>query len=181
MNARRPALEWRTSTWFNTEKPLTLESLRGRVIMLHTFQMLCPGCAIHALPQAQRVHSFFDPRDVAVIGLHTVFEHHDAMRPESLAAFLHEYRYTFPVGVDLPQPDESVPYTMAAYGLRGTPSMVLIDRAGNLRAQHFGSQDDLAVGAQIMALVAEGDTTSSRGRRPTKAATGDCSDDGCTP
>lgn len=179
MSALRSALEWRTSTWFNTEKPITLESLRGRVVVLHTFQMLCPGCAIHALPQAQRIHRFFDPHDVAVIGLHTVFEHHEAMRPEALAAFLHEYRYTFPVGVDLPRPGVDVPHTMAAYDLRGTPSMVLIDRAGKLRAQHFGRQDDLEVGAQIMALVAEGNTPSGQSKRPEEAIAGDCTDDAC--
>ena len=80
------------SQWFNTDKPLSLEALRGKVVVIEAFQMLCPGCVSHALPQAQRVAAAFSTNDVAVIGLHTVFEHHEAMRPEALKAFLHEYR-----------------------------------------------------------------------------------------
>ena len=31
---------WSTDRWFNTAAPLTLDALRGRVVMLHAFQML---------------------------------------------------------------------------------------------------------------------------------------------
>ncbi len=143
------------SAWLGVDAPLTLEGLRGRVVALHAFQMLCPGCVQHGLPQAQRIHAVFDPAEVAVVGLHTVFEHHDAMTPVALRAFLHEYRVAFPVGVDAPGAGGPVPQTMAAYGLRGTPSLVLIDRAGRLRRQSFGAEEDMAVGAAIAALCAE--------------------------
>jgi len=134
---------------------LSLAALRGKVVALHAFQMLCPGCVQHGLPQAQRIHAAFDPDDVAVVGLHTVFEHHEAMTPVSLRAFLHEYRIAFPVGVDAPGTTGGVPQTMQAYGLRGTPSLLLIDRAGRLRRHSFGAEEDLAVGAAIAMLVAE--------------------------
>lgn len=134
---------------------MSLAALRGKVIALHTFQMLCPGCVKHGLPQAQRIHAAFEPADVAVVGLHTVFEHHDAMTPVSLRAFLHEYRIAFPVGVDAPGAAGGVPQTMHAYGLRGTPSLLLIDRAGRLRRHSFGPEEDMAVGAAIATLVAE--------------------------
>lgn len=179
MMETRPAPAWRTSAWFNTDEPLSLDALRGRVIVLHTFQMLCPGCAIHALPQAQRVHDYFDARDVAVVGLHTVFEHHDVMRSEALSAFLYEYRYSFPVGVDQSRPGEFTPYTMAAYGLRGTPSLVLIDRAGQLQEQHFGRVDDLALGARITRLVTKGAVESAEGQGPTTTHSGNCGDGAC--
>ena len=87
---RAPA--WQTSEWFNTAAALQLQDLRGRVVVLHAFQMLCPGCVQHGLPQVQRIQAAFDERDVAVVGLHAVFEHHAAMTPVSLRAFLHEYR-----------------------------------------------------------------------------------------
>jgi len=38
------APEWQVETWFNTKVPLHLADLRGKVILLHAFQMLCPGC-----------------------------------------------------------------------------------------------------------------------------------------
>ena len=153
--AGRAAHEWTTSRWFNSERALQLADLRGKVVVLHAFQMLCPGCVQHGLPQAQRIQAAFDERDVAVIGLHTVFEHHAAMTPVSLQAFLHEYRITFAVGVDAASADahNPIPLTMRAYALQGTPSLLLIDRQGDLRRHTFGSEDDLTLGAAIAKLV----------------------------
>lgn len=150
----RAAPDWRIAQWFNIETPVTLAALRGRVVMVCAFQMLCPGCVSHGLPQAQRVAQTFRAEDVAVIGLHTVFEHHDAMEPNALKAFLHEYRIGFPVGVDMPD-GAGIPHTMRAYAMQGTPTTILIDREGRLRRQAFGHLPDLQLGAEIMALVGE--------------------------
>ena len=152
-----PAPAWTTSEWFNTAVALQLQDLRGRVIVLHAFQMLCPGCVQHGLPQAQRIQATFAEHDVAVVGLHSVFEHHAAMTPVSLRAFLHEYRVDFPVGVDArsEDPRDPIPSTMRAYGLQGTPSLLLIDRRGDLRLHAFGAAEDLDVGAAIAALLGE--------------------------
>ncbi|WP_257453642.1 thioredoxin domain-containing protein [Archangium lipolyticum] len=84
----RPAPAWRTAAWLNTPEPLTLERLRGKVVLLHAFQMLCPGCVTRGIPQAQRVSEVFAGAPLVVVGLHTVFEHHEAMKIESLRAFL---------------------------------------------------------------------------------------------
>lgn len=153
---------WSTSRWFNLPRgreTLSLEELRGRVVVLHTFQMLCPGCVFHGLPQAQRIAAAFAAADVAVIGLHTVFEHHAAMTPVSLEAFLHEHRVAFPVGVDAESEAgaarDPLPQTMRRLALQGTPSLVLIDREGRLRRSGFGAEDDLVVGAAVATLLAE--------------------------
>jgi peroxiredoxin len=145
---------WQVSRWFNSE-PLALADLRGKVVLLHAFQMLCPACAMQALPQMQRVRRAFAGERLAVVGLHTVFEHHDAQGPVSLAAFLHEYRYDFPVGVDRYDEGEPLPRTMRSYAMQGTPTMILIDAEGRLRQQHFGVADDLALGASVGRLLAE--------------------------
>lgn len=149
------APEWRVSEWFNSDAPLTLETLRGKVIVAFAFQMLCPGCVHESIPQAKRVHETFDGNAVVTIGLHTVFEHHEAMRPVSLRAFIHENRLMFPVGVDAHDGDDPLPVTMRAYQMRGTPTLLLVDRAGRLRRQAFGHLPDLALGAEIMALIGE--------------------------
>jgi hypothetical protein len=52
------------SQWFNSPQPVTLESLHGRVVVLHTFQMLCPGCVAHALaPGAAACARLFAAQD----------------------------------------------------------------------------------------------------------------------
>lgn len=149
------------SQWFNTARPISLEALSGQVVVIEAFQMLCPGCVSHGLPQAQRIADAF-AGDVTVLGLHTVFEHHDAMGPVSLQAFLHEYRIGIPVGVDTHDRPGGTPVTMARYGLRGTPSLIAIDRAGRIRLHAFGHVDDLTVGAAIARLIDEPSPTTSR-------------------
>jgi len=150
------APELAVSQWFNTPEPLTLQNLRGRVVLLHAFQMLCPGRVAHALPQAERLHRLFQNRpEVAVIGLHTVFEHHAAMTPVALEAFIHEYRLTFPIGVDQPADGEAVPVTMRRFGMRGTPTTIVIDPAGRIVEHAFGQVDDLALGVLIGSLAAQ--------------------------
>ena len=143
------------SQWLNSPQPVTLDGLRGRVVVLHTFQMLCPGCVSHGVPQALRIHRLFTPEQVPVIGLHTVFAHHDVMSPEALRVFLDEYRIPFPIGVDQADPASAVPLTMQSYGLRGTPSVVVFDRGGRVRVNHFGQIDDLQLGAVIGQLLVE--------------------------
>ena len=153
------APEWAVDRWFNVPAeapPPSVASLRGRVIVVEAFQMLCPGCVAHGIPQAKRVRETFSPEQVVVVGLHTVFEHHEAMTPAALAAFLHEYRIAFPVGVDRADDSGSrIPQTMRAYSMQGTPTLLLIDARGQLRHQHFGQVSDLLLGAQIASLVHE--------------------------
>ena len=165
-----PAPAWQVEQWFNAPGAPSVEGLRGKVIVLEAFQMLCPGCVSHGLPQAARVHATFASEQVAVIGLHSVFEHHAAMTPVALQAFLHEYRIGFPVGVDRAGVASPIPQTMQAYAMRGTPTLVLIDAQGNLRHQHFGQVSDLLLGAQIAGLLHE--ASASPGSKTTAGTQG---------
>lgn len=164
MASSRLAPEWRIEHWFNTPGPIGLADLRGRVILAVAFQMLCPGCVSHGLPQAKRARAAFSERDLAVVGLHTVFEHHEAQGfPAALAAFLHEYKIGFPVGVDAPDPAGGIPQTMRTYGMRGTPTILLIDRRGILRLHRFGHVDDMRLGSFVSSLICEAPVAAGDG------------------
>jgi peroxiredoxin len=156
--AFKDAPELSVYKWLNAREDLSLEALRGRVVAIFAFQMLCPGCVEHSIPQARRVHAAFSGGDLAVIGLHSVFEHHEAMGEESLKAFIHEYKIEFPVAIDEPSGVKSdpLPKTMRTYNLQGTPTLILLDRQGRLRKQKFGHEHDLILGAELMALMREG-------------------------
>lgn len=153
------APELQVAAWLHpaqrASEPLSLAALRGKVVALYVFQMLCPGCVSHGIPQAKLIRDSFSADEVAVLGLHSVFEHHDVMTERALQAFMHEYRINFPVAVDLPSASGPVPHTMEQYQLRGTPSLLLIDRAGRLRFSHFGRAGDMQVGALIGRMLAE--------------------------
>lgn len=153
--ALRPAPPLQVAQWFNVPAALDAQALHGKVVVLHAFQMLCPGCVQFGTPQAQRVHEYFPQSDVAVVGLHTVFEHHEAMTPTALAAFIQEYRLSFPIGVDTPDGQGGMPLTMRAFGLDGTPSLVLLDRLGRIRMKRLGHVPDLQLGAAIATLQGE--------------------------
>jgi hypothetical protein len=140
----------------NSDEPLGLEHFRGSVVLLHAFQMLCPGCVAQALPQAQRVAELFAAKPLAVVGLHTVFEHHDAMGLASLRAFVHEYRIRYPVGIDMPGADgQPIPRPLLAYDMQGTPTTVLIAAHGGWLSNSLGLHDDLLLGAEIAMLLGE--------------------------
>ncbi len=147
-------------SWFNSDRPLLLSGMRGRVVVLVAFQVFCPNSIATGIPQAQRIHETFAPSDVAVIGLHATFEHHDAFNSAVLKAFVHEYRLKFPIAIDQPNPASPIPHTMERYKMRGTPSLVLIDRHGLVRKHTFGSVDDLRLGAEIGALLQETEVAS---------------------
>ena len=155
MNEFEPAPEIRAQAWLNAPAPIRLSGLRGKVVVLHAFQMLCPGCVAHGTPQAVRIQQTFSGTDVKLLGIHTVFEHHAVMGRPALEAFVHEYRLTFPIAIDQPTEGSAIPQTMHAYALNGTPSLVLIDRQGRLRLNHFGMIDDMELGARIATLLAE--------------------------
>jgi hypothetical protein len=142
-------------SWYNTDRPLLLSSLRGRVVVLTAFQVLCPNSVGSGIPQATRLFETFAPTDVTVIGLHATFEHHDAFNPAVLKAFIHEYRLKFPIALDQPNSAGPIPHTMERFKMRGTPSLVLIDRHGIVRKHAFGAVDDLRLGAEIGALTQE--------------------------
>lgn len=157
---------WQVSRWLNCDTPLTLGMLRGRVVLVHVFQMLCPGCVLHGLPQTQRIARQLVDVPLSVVGLHSVFEHHDVMTPRALAAFLAENRYAFPVGVDTASPDgDPRPCTMRAWALEGTPTTLLIDIRGRLRYRHFGIEEDLALGVRLGQLLQEAERHGANGPR----------------
>lgn len=174
MTALAPELN--AGHWFNTPEPLTLATLRGKVVVLHAFQMLCPSCVAHGTPQAEKLHRMFARSDeVMVIGMHTVFEHHAAMAELALAAFIHEYRSTLPIAIDQPGVDGPIPQTMQQYGMRGTPTTIVIDREGAVREHAFGQADDLALGVLVGSLLAAPTTELTEAEE----TAGGCDDAGC--
>ena len=70
---------------------------------------------------------------------------------------------------------------MTTYRMQGTPTQLLIKRQGQLRAQRFGAVDDLRLGMEIGALVAESAEVVERppsDELPNQKAP-NCDDSGC--
>lgn len=160
------------SQWLNTAAPLSLASLRGRVVVVTAFQMLCPGCVINSLPQARQLDTLFSRDDLRIIGLHSVFEHHDVMGPAALQAFAHEYRLNFPIAIDQASESGPLPRTMKEWGLGGTPSTIIFDRDGKLALKELGHLDDLRLGAFVGQLIARQSNAQDKNQETVQAAVG---------
>jgi len=145
--------KFRVSGWINAPDSFSINQTQGRIVAVHAFQMLCPGCVLHGIPQAQKIHSLFNENVVQVIGLHSVFEHHAAMQEVSLKAFLSEFRVEFPVAIDQPDSTNRIPMTMNLFNLQGTPSWLIFDPEGNLVFHYFGILDDMYIGSEITKLI----------------------------
>ena len=150
------APEWVISEWINSPG-LTLESLRGKVVVIDFFQLWCPGCNKFSGPLMDKWNNkFSDRKDIQLVGIHTVFEGHSQQTPKRLRQYVKEKNITYPVGVDDHVSNQRLPETMILYHTHGTPEMAIIDKKGEIRFQHFGSFDPNVVEKLINTLLNEG-------------------------
>jgi len=149
------APEWEITEWMNSE-PLSLEGLRGKVVVVEFFQLWCPGCNAFSIPLMLEWEKKYRGNDqVQLVSIHTVFEGHAYQTVKRLKNFIREKGIRHPVGVDKHQPGSDVPVTMQRYRTRGTPEMAIIDKKGNIRFRRFGSFDPREAENLIARLVQE--------------------------
>lgn len=94
----RPAPEWQAEHWMNSE-PLTLEDLRGRVVLVRFWTAPgCPFCRATA-PSLNTFHERYGDDGLTVVGLY----HHKArspLDPADVARHAEAFGFEFPVAVD---------------------------------------------------------------------------------
>lgn len=109
-----------------------------------------------SLPRAGRWHKEFAKEGkVVLLGVHTVFEIHDAQTPDKLKEFLKKQQIPFPVGVDKSKEGDKIPITMRKYQTGGTPCTAVIDKKGVLRFKKFGNINETEVKSLIRQLTEE--------------------------
>jgi thiol-disulfide isomerase/thioredoxin len=138
---QRKAPEWVISEWINGPG-VTLNKLKGKVIIVEFFQLWCPGCNGFSIPLMKKWNNTFKDEikqgKLALLSIHTVFEGHDLQTPERLKTYVKEKNIRHPVGIDKHQPGERIPETMKRYRTRGTPEIAVIEKQGMIRFQMFG-------------------------------------------
>lgn len=118
------------SYWFNTDGPLTLTDLRGKVVLVDFWTYSCINC-IRTLPYVTGWHEKYENDGLVVVGVHTpefAFEH----KTENVADAIGRYGIRYPVAQDNDYG------TWQAYRNRYWPAHYLIDTEGNVRYAHFG-------------------------------------------
>jgi thiol-disulfide isomerase/thioredoxin len=206
IGAKAPDLQ--ISTWVQG-RPTNIDKEKGNVVLVEVFQVNCPGCFLHGIPEVIDIYNKYKENGLTVLAVATAFEDFDKNNLENLQklvttgetigetyralsqyGMLREsnklpYKIPFSVGMDMIKKEEGVltdsklmdfieanipdfrsynekdrqvliqrvkhyistkeysAKTFEEYGLRGTPSSILVDRKGILRSTFFGSNGHL--------------------------------------
>jgi thiol-disulfide isomerase/thioredoxin len=132
--------------WHNSE-PFSLESLRGKVVLVDFWTYSCINC-IRTLPHIQRYWEKFNDMPFVLIGVHTpefTFEKLES----NVADAIKRHALTYPIAQD------NDFETWNAFANRYWPAKYLIDAEGYIRYTHFGEGAYEETDRAIQSLLAE--------------------------
>ena len=124
----RPAAAFRLTTF--TGDPVSLESLRGKVVMLNFWASWCVPACYDEAPALERTWLQYKDKGVMVVGVDI------QDREEAAKKFLAQFGHSFP---NAPDPAGRV---AVDYGVYGVPETFFIDRKGRVRFKQVGALTD---------------------------------------
>jgi cytochrome c biogenesis protein CcdA/thiol-disulfide isomerase/thioredoxin len=136
--------------WINT-RPLTLQALRGKVVLIDFWTYSCVNC-LRTLPFVRGWDDRYRSSGLVVVGVHSpefAFEKEAANVRENVRRLAIHY----PVALD------SQLGTWTAWHNQYWPAKYLIDRRGHVRHYHFGEGEYDKTEQAIRQLLAEGRTS----------------------
>jgi len=137
--------------WINSA-PLTLQALRGSVVLLDFWTFDCWNC-YRSFPWLRNVEAKYAREGLKIIGVHSPEFDHERI-PANVAKKVEEFMLQHPVMID-----NDFSYWNAMRN-RYWPAFFLIDRQGRVRAVHVGETHDgdsqaREIEADIETLLAE--------------------------
>ncbi|UCD16989.1 MAG: redoxin domain-containing protein [Candidatus Zixiibacteriota bacterium] len=115
--------------WLNTDTPLTLESLRGKLVLLDFWTFCCINC-MHVLPDLKKLEEKY-PEELVVIGVHSA-KFTNEKETEAIRQAILRYQITHPVLND----KDFIVWSL--YAARAWPTLVLINPGGKVIGTHSG-------------------------------------------
>ena len=127
--------------WLNTDKPIKLKDLRGKIVVLDFWTLCCINC-IHTLPELAKLEKKY-PNELVVIGVHTA-KFDNEKDTESIRKAVLRYQVTHPVVNDA---DQKI---WRSYGAQSWPTLradrprgqgrLVRQRRGRLRRPRQGNR-----------------------------------------
>jgi cytochrome c biogenesis protein CcdA/thiol-disulfide isomerase/thioredoxin len=134
------------SNWINSE-PKTLESLKGKVVLVDFWTYSCINC-IRTQPYLKEWYKTYKDSGFEIIGVHApefAFE----KNVDNVKNAIKDAGLTYPIALD------NDFKTWAAYGNQYWPATYLIDKEGNVRRTHFGEGEYKETEQAIRGLLQE--------------------------
>ncbi|MFQ3609982.1 MAG: thioredoxin-like domain-containing protein, partial [Fimbriimonadales bacterium] len=115
--------------WLNTDRPLSLRDLRGKVVLLDFWTYCCINC-MHILPDLKKLERKY-ANELVVIGVHSA-KFFGEQETENIRQAILRYEIEHPVVND----NQMVIWDQ--YAVRAWPTLVLIDPQGKVVGYHSG-------------------------------------------
>lgn len=154
-----PMPPFQVDEWING--PVDAATLKGKVVVIHFFEMLCAGSLGYSLPRISKwAEQYGKFTDFALIGIHSTWEMHESQTPDKIKDFVTRREYKYPIGIDhlteKVRPDTLFGFRIGnPEGRLGTPGTVIVDKKGIVRFKQYGNFDDKEVEKLIETLLAE--------------------------
>lgn len=132
--------------WLNTA-PLTMQQLRGKVVLVDFWTYTCINC-IRTLPYVKSWNQKYKDQGLVVVGVHTP-EYPFERSTDNVTKAIKRFGITYPVAQD------NLYATWNAYNNQYWPAFYLINKKGQIVYRHFGEGKYQETEAAIRTLLAE--------------------------
>lgn len=147
------APDFAPGTWINSE-PLTLKSLRGRVVLIEFWTFGCYNCR-NTLPFVKAWHERYSKKGLTIIGVHSPElpgeEKIDNVRREVAS-----------LGISYPVITDNEYTTWKAYKVNAWPTIFVLDKTGKIRWSHVGEGAYAEAEKLIQRLLMENENQLSK-------------------
>lgn len=123
------APEFARGNWIKSD-PLTLEKLRGRVVLVEFWTFGCDNCR-NTLPSVKDWDTRYRDRGLTIVGVHT---------PETDSEYILDNvrKEVSALGIKYPIVTDNDYKTWKAYGVEAWPTILVLDKQGRIRWLHVG-------------------------------------------
>lgn len=129
ITAGKPAPEITAEHWINS-KPLTIDGLKGRVVLVEFWTFGCINCR-NIIPHLRSWHDKYEAAGLTIVGVHAPEFFWEKPLDKVKAA-------TLRLGIKFPVAQDNGFDIWRRYGVRAWPTIVLVDKKGIIRYSHIG-------------------------------------------
>lgn len=132
--------------WLNTDKPIYIKDLKGKVVLLDFWTYACINC-MHVIPDLKRLEAKY-PNELVVIGVHSA-KFTNEKDPENIRQAILRY------GIEHPVVNDSEFRIWRSYGVRAWPTLVVINPEGYVAGAVSGEGNFEILDKVIKTLIEE--------------------------